>query len=90
MASQAFQSLDLNVVRSALERLADQVIRGHGRVEITRDGWEESCVLISKTELDGIERALEIFAESESGADMRRSLMQVAQSVSSRSIAAAT
>jgi PHD/YefM family antitoxin component YafN of YafNO toxin-antitoxin module len=35
-----------------------------GRVEVTRRGCPDACVLISKAELEAMERALQIFAES--------------------------
>ena len=38
---------------------------GKGRVEVTRRGCEDVCVLISKSELEALERALEILCESQ-------------------------
>ena len=60
----AFQTLDVTRFRQAIARLHDAVGCGRGRVEVTRRGCEDVCVLISKAELESLERALEILAES--------------------------
>lgn len=61
---QAFQSLDVTRFRQTLAKLHDSVGREKGRVEVTRRGCTECCVLISKSELESLEQALEIFAAS--------------------------
>jgi PHD/YefM family antitoxin component YafN of YafNO toxin-antitoxin module len=59
-----FQSLDVTRFRQTLAKLHEAVGCGHGRVEVTRRGCDDVCVLISKCELDALEQALEIFAQS--------------------------
>jgi hypothetical protein len=71
-----FQSLDLRSASGSMEHLFEQVLRRTGRVEITRQG--ESCVLISKAELDGIEQALEILSSTDSGVAMRDGVLRAA------------
>lgn len=60
----AFQTLDVTRFRQAIAKLHEAVGCGKGRIEITRRGCEDVCVLISKAELESLERALEILAES--------------------------
>ena len=47
-----------------MAKLHEAVGCGHGRIEITRRGCADVCVLISKAELEALERAMEILAES--------------------------
>ena len=80
MASDCFQNLDVTRFRRALGSLHELVGCGKGRVEITRRGCDDVCVLISKAELESLEQALNIFAES---AEFTRMSAQVAQVVAS-------
>jgi PHD/YefM family antitoxin component YafN of YafNO toxin-antitoxin module len=50
--------------RRTLAKLHQAVGCDHGRVEVTRRGCNDVCVLISKCELDALEQALEILAQS--------------------------
>ena len=59
-----FQSLDVTRFRQTLAKLHEAVGCGHGRIEVTRKGCEDVCVLISKCELEALEQALEILARS--------------------------
>jgi PHD/YefM family antitoxin component YafN of YafNO toxin-antitoxin module len=59
-----FQTLDVTRFRQAMAKLHEVVGCGKGRVEITRRGCEDVCVLISKAELESLEAALEIFSAS--------------------------
>ena len=59
-----FQSLDVTRFRQTLAKLHEAVGCGHGRVEVTRKGCDDVCVLISKCELEALEQALEILARS--------------------------
>jgi PHD/YefM family antitoxin component YafN of YafNO toxin-antitoxin module len=54
--------MDVTQFRRALSQLHEHVGRMRGRVEVKRRGCDEPCVLISKTELESLERALEILA----------------------------
>ena len=58
-----FQTLDVTRFRRALASLHEQVACSHGRVEVKRKGCDDVCVMISKAELEALERALEILAE---------------------------
>lgn len=60
----SFQTLDVTRFRQTLAKLHQAVGCGHGRVEVTRRGCDDVCVLISKCELEALEQALEILAQS--------------------------
>ena len=64
MLGECFQTVDVTRFRRALANLHETVGCGRGRVEVTRKGCPDACVLISKAELESLERALQIFAES--------------------------
>ena len=78
MSSECFQNLDVTRFRRALANLHELVGCGKGRVEVTRRGCDDACVLISKAELESLERALQIFAES---AEFERMSRQIADLV---------
>ena len=59
-----FQTLDVTRFRQTLAKLHEAVGCGHGRVEVTRKGCDDVCVLISKCELEALEHALDILAQS--------------------------
>ncbi len=59
-------------------RLHGPVIRNWGRIEITGDRKEDACVLLSRAELECMERALEIFCESPAGKDICKELELIA------------
>jgi len=82
MSGNCFQSLDLDQAASALARLHQQVAEQHGRIEITRMGSDQRCVLISKCELDSLEQALQILSTTDSAAAMHGELLRVASEVS--------
>ena len=62
MSSGCFHTLSLSQFGQSLEELHQRVAAGHGRVEVKSDGGHHACVLISKSELESLERALEILA----------------------------
>ena len=78
MSSECFQNLDVTRFRRALANLHELVGCGKGRIEVTRRGCDDACVLISKAELESLERALQIFAES---AEFERMSRQIAELV---------
>jgi prevent-host-death family protein len=71
--SSSFRTIDVTHARRELARLFEQVSRGE-RVEITRRGSSATCVIISKTELEALERALEILSETEEVKALRQSV----------------
>ena len=76
------RTYDAAVVAQSLPQLHEFVTRCNGRLEITRPGSDQRCVLISKEELESLEQALEILSNT---ADVRK----IAQAVSELSHAAA-
>ena len=63
-AADCFQNLDVDRFRQAVADLHEIVGTAKGRIEVSRQGCADVCVLISKAELDSLERALQIFAET--------------------------
>ena len=78
MSDQLFKTLELTRLRRALAKIHEQVSCRHGRVEVTRDGCEDVCVILSKAELESLERALEILSETTEFKSMCDTLTQVA------------
>ena len=71
-----FPKMDLDQVRQQLARLFEQVVQKNQRIEIT-DGTE-SCVIISKAELESLESALNILGDAEHVRDLKDSLATLA------------
>jgi PHD/YefM family antitoxin component YafN of YafNO toxin-antitoxin module len=82
MSGDCFQNVDVTRFRRALTELHELVGGGKGRVEVTRRGCADVCVLISKTELESLERALQIFAES---VEFQRMSSQISEIVAATS-----
>jgi hypothetical protein len=76
--SEMHQSMNIDRICRDLHNLHGHVIRNWGRIEITRDGESGSCVLMSRAELDCLERALEIFCESPAGQAICKELETIA------------
>ena len=74
----SFQALAITRVRRTLAKLHEQVACGSGRVEIRRRGCNDVCVMISKCELEALEKALEILSECENYKAMCETVTQVA------------
>jgi PHD/YefM family antitoxin component YafN of YafNO toxin-antitoxin module len=72
------QSYDVSLIASNLVTLHEFVARTKGRVEITRPGSDERCVLISQEELQSLERALEILSDTDDVRDMCGQIAQLA------------
>ncbi len=73
-----FSSLELSHAREALARLHEQVSFGKGRVEIRSRGSDQVCVMISKSELEALEKALAILANTPEYKSMCESVSEVA------------
>jgi PHD/YefM family antitoxin component YafN of YafNO toxin-antitoxin module len=63
-------TIDMTKVGKSIRRLHDQVCDQKRRVEITRAGSDDVCVMISKKELESLEAALQIFADTEAFEEM--------------------
>ncbi len=80
-----FKTIDAGEAARSLNQLLEQVALGDGRIEIvgTREGCV--CVLVSKTELDALERAISILSGTAEAQAMRELLGRIA-SAASRSV----
>jgi hypothetical protein len=78
MADKQGTSYDVSMIAPVLESLHEHVTRTNGRVEITRRGTDERCVLISKEELFCLERALEILSDTDGVRDICHKLTAIA------------
>ena len=74
----SFQTLDASTAQADFVRLVQRTARNKGRIEIT-SGDGHCCVIISKEELDSLERALEILSTTHDGQVMSQSIEQFAQ-----------
>ena len=72
-----FATLDAPALQADLLNLLCRTARENGRIEITNCGGG-ACVLISKDELDGLERALEILSNTDGAGKMREHLEECA------------
>jgi PHD/YefM family antitoxin component YafN of YafNO toxin-antitoxin module len=79
MSSPLFQTLDISDFRLALEQLHELIARGNGRIEIRRRGCDDCCILISKSELESLEQALEILANTDSAKLLHEEVRQLAK-----------
>lgn len=78
MSEPDFSSLDLAELRRSLAEVCQQVAQRQGRVEIKHPETGQTCVLISKAELESLERALQILSDSETVREMCASLGRLA------------
>jgi PHD/YefM family antitoxin component YafN of YafNO toxin-antitoxin module len=78
MSDDCFQTLDISGLQSALAHVHERVSGRHGRVEVTREDCDDVCVMVSKAELQSLEQALEILAESETFKSMSEQIARVA------------
>jgi PHD/YefM family antitoxin component YafN of YafNO toxin-antitoxin module len=78
MSDKSHPSFDASIVAPALESLHEQITRTRGRIEITRRGTDDRCVLISKEELECLERAIELLSETDSYRDLAGQVAAVA------------
>jgi PHD/YefM family antitoxin component YafN of YafNO toxin-antitoxin module len=72
------RTYDVQIVAQTLAQLHEYVTRCNGRIEITRPGSEQRCVLMSKEELDCLERALEILSDTDGVRDICGKIAQLA------------
>jgi hypothetical protein len=76
-AADCFQNLDVVRFRQAVADLHEIVGTAKGRIEVSRQGCDDVCVLISKAELDSLERALQIFAETVEFEHMSKQIAEI-------------
>ena len=77
--SHLHQTYDVAVIATCdLKQLHEFVTRTKARIEITRAGSDERCVLISAEELASFERALEILSNTDDVRDIRMQIAQLA------------
>ena len=77
------RTYDVAVVAQSLTQLHEYVTRFNGRIEITRPGTDDRCVVLSKAELDGLERALEILSETDGAKAARLHIAHLAAQTTS-------
>lgn len=78
MAGGSFQTIDVSACSRSIAKLHQLVVQGHGRIHIKRRGCEDICVLISHSELESLERALEILSQTNEFQQMSGHITQVA------------
>jgi hypothetical protein len=77
-STSAFQALSLSQVQSDLLDLYRRVACQQGRVEIVDEAGECDCVLISKAELDSLEKAIAILADGDTVRELSGHLSDLA------------
>ncbi len=77
MSSDPFQVLDIQTAGGSLEHLHAQVVRCSGRIEIHCPSGKV-CVLISKTELESLEQAIEILSQGTDYKQMSEQISEIA------------
>jgi PHD/YefM family antitoxin component YafN of YafNO toxin-antitoxin module len=65
MTDNLFRTLHILEAQQTLPHLHQRVAQGNGRILIVDSEGALNCVLLSKDELDSLERALEILADAE-------------------------
>ena len=65
MADELFRTLHVLEAQRSLPHLHQSVAQGNGRIHIVDTDGTLNCVLLSKAELDSLERALEILSDGE-------------------------
>jgi hypothetical protein len=81
------QSMSLERVCRDFHLLYGQITGTWGRIEVTVDGEKDACVLMSKAELEALERALEILCELPGGQTICKELEDIAARSTDRAIA---
>ena len=78
---------DVSLIASNLAQLHEFVTRTKGRIEMTRPGSDERCVLISQEELQSLERALEILSNTDNVRDIQLQIAQLAAATGPAAVA---
>jgi PHD/YefM family antitoxin component YafN of YafNO toxin-antitoxin module len=69
--------IDVTQAGNIIHQLHEQVCGTRQRIHITRPNCDDACVMISRAELDSLEKAIEIFADTEAFSSMCRMLSQI-------------
>lgn len=77
MSEAKMESMSLQEVRENLPDLVKLVAQGKKRIEMTGVG-NDKCVLVSKVELDSLEQAIAILADTNEFRTLSQSLNQLA------------
>jgi PHD/YefM family antitoxin component YafN of YafNO toxin-antitoxin module len=73
------RTFDVSVIATMdLAQLHEFVTRSNARIELTRGGSDDRCILISAAELASLERALEILSDTAAVRDVRDQIAQLA------------
>jgi PHD/YefM family antitoxin component YafN of YafNO toxin-antitoxin module len=81
------RTYDASVVAQSLAQLHEYVTRFNARIEITHGGGAERCVLVSKKELDALERAIEILSDTDDMRHVSEKLAHIAATVNAMDFA---
>jgi hypothetical protein len=81
-ADDYFHSLDVARFHEVVHKIHETVAGRCGRVEVTREGCDDVCVMISKRELEALERAMEILTECAEYKSMCEEVSRVAAATS--------
>jgi len=87
MSAKSHPSYDVSIVAPALASLHQHIATTKSRIEITRPGSDERCVLMSAEELASLERALEILSATEGYRDISDKIAAVAARLEAASYA---
>jgi PHD/YefM family antitoxin component YafN of YafNO toxin-antitoxin module len=87
MSARRHTSYDVSIVAPSLESLHQHVTTTKSRIEITRPGSDQRCVLISAEELATLERALEILSATEGYRDISDRIASLAARLEAASYA---
>jgi hypothetical protein len=89
MKKSPFYTISVPKAQEALANLHAQVVRGNGRIELTSDDVEGTSVLISKEELQSLEKALAILSDGEGIQQVQAFLNLLGQTTATANSAAA-
>jgi PHD/YefM family antitoxin component YafN of YafNO toxin-antitoxin module len=78
MMNASFSTFDLTRARKDLSSIYRKVADENARVEIRQPGDGQGCVVISKAELDSLEKALAVLSDAKAVRSLSNSLAQVA------------
>ncbi len=69
--------VDVDHAGGIIRELHDRVCAGRQRIHITRADCDDTCIMVSRTELESFERALAIFADTREFSEMCRMLSKI-------------